>query len=87
MAIKDNIAVANVPMMNGTVVLEGFTPSYDASVVTRILDAGTVGSGSLIFRPQRVPGGQVTYVQVLIGVSVPLSGTLILGLELGICAM
>ena len=38
--IKDNIAVAGVPMGNGCHAFEGFTPDFDASVVTRILDAG-----------------------------------------------
>lgn len=41
-AIKDNICVAGVPMMNGSVTLEGYTPDIDATVVTRILDAGGV---------------------------------------------
>jgi amidase len=39
-AIKDNIAVAGVPMMNGASVLEGYVPEADATIVTRILDAG-----------------------------------------------
>jgi amidase len=39
-AIKDNICVAGVPMMNGTAVLEGYVPDVDATLVTRILDAG-----------------------------------------------
>ena len=39
-AIKDNTAVAGVPMMNGSRVLEGYVPSRDATVVTRILEAG-----------------------------------------------
>ena len=39
-AIKDNVCVAGVPMMNGTSVLEGYIPEADATVVTRILDAG-----------------------------------------------
>ena len=39
-AIKDNISVAGVPMMNGASVLEGYTPDIDATIVTRILDAG-----------------------------------------------
>jgi len=39
-AIKDNISVAGVPMMNGASVLEGYVPELDATVVTRILDAG-----------------------------------------------
>jgi len=39
-AIKDNVCVAGVPMMNGASVLEGYTPDIDATIVTRILDAG-----------------------------------------------
>lgn len=39
-AIKDNIAVAGVPMMNGASILEGYMPDIDATVVTRLLDAG-----------------------------------------------
>ena len=38
--LKDNICLAGVPMMNGSMVLEGFVPDIDATVVTRILDAG-----------------------------------------------
>lgn len=44
-AVKDNIAVAGVPMMNGSRLLEGFVPTEDATVVTRILDAGGIVSG------------------------------------------
>jgi amidase len=39
-AIKDNVCVAGVPMMNGSSVLEGYIPEADATVVTRILDHG-----------------------------------------------
>src|SRR5262245_26929095 len=39
-AIKDNICVAGVPMMNGSQLLEGYVPEIDATVVERILDAG-----------------------------------------------
>lgn len=39
-AIKDNIFVAGVPMTNGSTIMEGFIPDEDATVVTRILDAG-----------------------------------------------
>lgn len=38
--LKDNICLAGVPMMNGASTLEGYTPDIDATVVTRILDAG-----------------------------------------------
>ena len=39
-ALKDNICLAGIPMMNGSAILEGFVPGVDATVVTRILDAG-----------------------------------------------
>jgi amidase len=39
-AIKDNVCVAGVPMMNGASTLEGYVPDTDATIVTRILDAG-----------------------------------------------
>ena len=39
-ALKDNIMLAGVPMMNGSATLEGYVPDFDATVVTRILDAG-----------------------------------------------
>ena len=44
-ALKDNICLAGVPMMNGSRVLEGFVPDVDATVVTRILDAGGTIAG------------------------------------------
>jgi amidase len=39
-AVKDNVMVAGVPMMNGCSILEGYVPEIDATVVQRILDAG-----------------------------------------------
>jgi amidase len=47
-AIKDNICVAGLPMMNGSKVLEGFVPSTDATVVTRLLDAGAEIAGKSV---------------------------------------
>jgi amidase len=44
-AIKDNICVAGVPMMNGSALLEGYVPELDATVVTRILEAGGTIAG------------------------------------------
>ncbi|MBL27410.1 MAG: Asp-tRNA(Asn)/Glu-tRNA(Gln) amidotransferase GatCAB subunit A [Rhodospirillaceae bacterium] len=38
--LKDNVCLAGVPMMNGASTLEGFVPNIDATIVTRILDAG-----------------------------------------------
>ncbi len=45
--VKDNICVAGVPMMNGSRVIEGYVPDVDATIVTRVLDAGAeiVGKG------------------------------------------
>lgn len=39
-AVKDNVCVAGVPMMVGASTLEGYVPDVDATIVTRILDAG-----------------------------------------------
>lgn len=38
--LKDNVCLAGVPMMNGASTLEGYVPNVDATVVTRLLDAG-----------------------------------------------
>jgi amidase len=37
---KDHIAVAGMPMSFGSFTLEGFVPDFDATVVTRVLQAG-----------------------------------------------
>ena len=39
-ALKDNIMLAGVPMMNGAATLEGYVPDIDATVTNRLLDAG-----------------------------------------------
>ena len=38
--IKDNVAVAGLPLLNGSPIMEGYVPREDATVVTRLLDAG-----------------------------------------------
>src|SRR5260370_39809040 len=38
-ALKDNIMLAGVPMINGSAPLEGYIPDFDATIVTRLLDA------------------------------------------------
>src|SRR3954471_13440233 len=38
--VKDNVCVAGVPLLNGSPILEGYVPREDATVVTRLLDAG-----------------------------------------------
>src|ERR1700722_11635094 len=47
-AIKDNIAVAGIPMMNGSHAVEGFVPSRDATVVERLLAAGATIAGKAV---------------------------------------
>jgi amidase len=46
-ALKDNVMLAGVPMMNGAAFLEGFVPEVDATVVTRLLDAGAEITGKV----------------------------------------
>ncbi|WP_304308478.1 amidase [Pseudacidovorax intermedius] len=43
--LKDNVCLAGVPMMNGASTLEGYVPNVDATVVTRLLDAGATVVG------------------------------------------
>jgi amidase len=47
LALKDNVCLAGVPMMNGASTMEGYVPDVDATVVTRIPDAG----GSIAGKP------------------------------------
>lgn len=47
-AIKDNIAVAGIPMMNGSRSVEGFIPRRDATVVERLLAAGALIAGKSV---------------------------------------
>jgi amidase len=39
-ALEDNVALKGVPMLLGTDFIKGFVPDCDATVVTRILEAG-----------------------------------------------
>lgn len=39
-ALKDTVCLAGVPMMNGASYLDGYVPEVDATVVTRLLQAG-----------------------------------------------
>ena len=38
--LKDHVRVAGIPMMNSSSVMEGYVPPEDATIVTRLLDAG-----------------------------------------------
>jgi len=58
--LKDNIALAGVPMMNGTAILEGYTPEIDATIVTRMLDAGAIITGKAHCENLCLSGGSHT---------------------------
>jgi len=59
-AIKDNVCVAGIPMMNGTALLQGYVPDADATVVTRILDAGGTILGKAVCESLCFSGGSHT---------------------------
>jgi amidase len=56
-AVKDNICVAGIPMMNGSAVLEGYIPDIDATVVTRVLEAGGEIAGKAVCESFCLSGG------------------------------
>ena len=45
--LKDNIAVAGIPLTNGSRLAEGYVPDCDATVVERLLDEGAEIVGKL----------------------------------------
>jgi amidase len=59
-AVKDNISVAGIPMMNGSRTVEGFVPSRDATVVTRLLEAGATIVGKAVCEDMCFSGGSFT---------------------------
>src|SRR5262249_17513853 len=54
--LKDHVAVAGVPMTLGARVMDGYIPSYDATVVTRLLDAGATIVGKCNMEPFSLVG-------------------------------
>lgn len=59
-AIKDNTMVAGVPMMNGSKTVQDFVPLRDATVVTRLLDAGATITGKAVCEDLCFSGGSHT---------------------------
>ena len=59
-AIKDNVCVAGVPMMNGASILEGYVPEIDATIVTRMLDEGADILGKSVCEYYCASGGSHT---------------------------
>ena len=58
--LKDNVMLAGVPMMNGSSLLEGYVPDMDATVVTRLLDAGATIAGKAHCENLSMAGGSYT---------------------------
>lgn len=59
-AVKDNTMVAGVPMMNGSKTVEGFVPTRDATIVTRLLAAGVTIAGKAVCEDLCFSGGSHT---------------------------
>ncbi|MFW2404338.1 MAG: amidase [Gammaproteobacteria bacterium] len=59
-AVKDNMFVADVPMMYGADFLQGLKPEFDATVVTRVLDAGATVAGKTVCEYLCLHGGSTT---------------------------
>ncbi len=59
-ALKDNVCLAGVPMMIGAGFLDGSIPDIDATIVTRILDAGGEIAGKAVCEYYCVSGGSHT---------------------------
>jgi amidase len=59
-AVKDNTSVAGVPLMNGSKILEGFVPSRDATIVSRMLAAGATIAGKAVCEDLCFSGGSHT---------------------------
>lgn len=58
--LKDNICLAGIPMMCGSRILEGYIPDMDATIVTRILDAGGTIVGKAVCEDLCYSGGSFT---------------------------
>ncbi|KAF6039368.1 hypothetical protein EB796_002332 [Bugula neritina] len=59
-AIKDNVFVAGTPLTNGSKIWEGYTPEFDGTVVTRILQAGGTILGKSTCENQCCSGNSFT---------------------------
>ena len=61
-AIKDTYSIAGVPLTNGASVLEGYVPEFDATLVTRLLDAGAEIVGKSVCEYFSFSGGAATSI-------------------------
>ena len=61
-AIKDTVCVAGLPMAIGSRLLDGFVPDIDATIVTRLLDAGATIVGKTNVEDLSFSGGGHTSI-------------------------
>jgi amidase len=54
-AIKDCVLLAGVPMSCGSLMLDGYIPDRDATIVTRMLDAGAESDVGNLLSPHPAP--------------------------------
>ncbi len=54
--VKDNIAVAGIELTSGSKAFEGYVPSFDATVVSRLLSAGATVTGKTNLDEMAVSG-------------------------------
>ncbi len=59
-AVKDNTAVAGVPMTNGSATVEGYVPTTDATIVSRLLAAGATIAGKAVCEDLCFAGASIT---------------------------
>lgn len=59
-ALKDTVMLAGVPLSAGTSILDGYVPQMDATIVTRMLDAGAVITGKAACEAYCISGGSHT---------------------------
>jgi amidase len=65
-AAKDNVMVAGLPLLNGSSILEGYVAELDATIVTRLLEAGAVLAGKAHCENLCLSGGSHTNVRGLV---------------------
>ena len=59
-ALKDTVMLAGVPLSAGTSILDDYVPQLDATIVTRLLDAGAVIAGKAACEAYCISGGSHT---------------------------
>jgi amidase len=59
-AVKDNVSVQGLPLLNGSALMDGYLHTVDATIVTRMLDAGAELVGKTVCEDLCFSGGSHT---------------------------